>query len=890
MSFRTARRHRFSLLVATAIAVAPACKDSTPPELSQPAKLTLVSGDNQSGNGALLPTALVVKITDPRNEPVSGVAVSWTTSDPTASLSAVTTTTDADGQATAKWTLGASAGRQTVTVTTPAIPGAQVVFQANAGGVLSGGVTLQSAPPVAFSALSRVSLPSATLPTSAFSPAGLQARTVVQPSTSARRIAAGPSAGVATRRLIITFNEAATTQGAVISRAIRDARLGTMQRALAAHVASRRVMRPELSPAIMMGRVTVPDGVNVDSAMSALRADASVASVEVDRIVPMLDPYSAFPAAAPAAVQASAQALAGGIPGLLPNDPILQPALWHYNLVDAPRAWFRATGNRSVLVAVVDNGIRFDHPAMGSGVTSNLTSDGYNFVTGGDRLAAAEPVCQGGTTTLPEAGPGSDPTQPDDLFWTGDCWYRNTLGNHGLHVAGTIGAVGNDGVGVTGINWQVSIRPVRVLDITGSGSYFDIAQGVLYAAGLPAASGTTTVQAPTRAAIINMSLGGSGNSPVLAAAITAANNAGSLIVASAGNGETSSPSYPAAYPEVLAVSAVGPDLSISSYTNVGGNVSLAAPGGNFRSSGTSGVVSSTWNYVTNTPNYAYYEGTSMSAPHVVGIAALVLSANPGLTNAQLRSRLQSTAVHVGAPGRNDQYGYGLVNAYNALTNSTGPTRSIQVRVVNASSGAVVQQVAAGADGSFSVSRLPVGSYYVFAGQDEDGDGKIGIPGRRFGWYGAPGVPTPIVIGSGASATASISIGTPIESKPHLTTATANRLVVNGYVVGQITATDGPAMYVVQLPTAGTYYFEASGVLGSCGFGIELNTLMEVLDATGASLATSDNAGLPGGSFCSALSGQLPAGTYYVKVSGAPPSSGAPTVQTGQYRVWVRDAP
>ena len=121
MSFRPARRRLLAPLAVIAIAVAPACKDSTPPELSQPAKLTLVSGDNQSGNGALLPTALVVKITDPRNEPVSDVAVTWTTSDPTASLSAVTTTTDGDGQATAKWTLGASAGRQTVTVTTTVI-------------------------------------------------------------------------------------------------------------------------------------------------------------------------------------------------------------------------------------------------------------------------------------------------------------------------------------------------------------------------------------------------------------------------------------------------------------------------------------------------------------------------------------------------------------------------------------------------------------------------------------------------------------------------------------------------------------------------------------------------------------------------------------------------
>jgi hypothetical protein len=877
------RRRRLVLhLSALTLVAATGCKDSSAPELTQPAKLTLVSGDGQSGNGAALATPLVVQITDPRNHPVPGVAVSWSTSDPTATLTLVTTLTDENGQAHASWTLGASAGRQTVTATSPALPGALVVFQATGGGVLTGGVTMQAAPPIAFTALARGALPGATL-----SATTLSARRVMQPSSSAKRIATSADAP---RRLIVEFAPTATAQRTSATGAPMLANLSAMQRTLSSHLTSHRIVRPELSPALLTARVTVPDGVTMEAAAAELRANAGVASVTEDRIVPMLAPHAAFPAPVPASITPALLPLAGGMAGLLPNDPILQPALWHYNLVDAPRAWAKATGSRSVLVAVVDNGIRFDHPAMGTGATSNITHDGYNFVTAGDRLPAAEPVCQGGTTTLPEAGPGADPTQPDDLFWTGSCWFRNTLGNHGLHVAGTIGAVGNDGVGVAGLNWQVSIRPVRVLDITGSGSYFDIAQGVLYAAGLPAASGTTTVQAPSRAAIINMSLGGSASAPILANAITAATNAGSLIVASAGNGESSSPSYPAAYPEVLAVSAVGPDLSISSYTNVGGNVSLAAPGGNFRSSGTSGVVSSVWDYVNNVPSYAYYEGTSMSVPHVVGIAALVLGQNPGLTNTQLRARLQATAVHLGAPGRNDQYGYGLVNAYNALTNTTGPVHKIHVRVVNAGNGTLMQQVPANADGSFSVSRLPPGSYHVYAGEDEDGDAKIGQPGRRFGWYGGPGGPTPITIASGGNAAASFSIGTPVESKPHATRETANRIAVNSYMVGQITATDQPAYYVVTFPTSGTHYLEVSGVLGSCGFGIELNPLLELFDSNGALLAFSDNAGLPGGSYCAAISGQPQPGTYYLRVSGAAPSTSAPTATTGQYRVWVRDTP
>src|SRR5258705_1476069 len=168
------------------------CKESAPAELSQPAKIVLVSGDNQSANGVALPLPLVVQVTDPRNQPVEGVTISWSTTDPGATLSAATSTTDADGRASINWTLGTTGGRQTATATTPTITGAAVVFQANGGGVLSGGVTVQAAPPGAFSAsLSRGASGSGLTPLSA-------ARTLRQPALSAKHIEA---AGPATRRL-----------------------------------------------------------------------------------------------------------------------------------------------------------------------------------------------------------------------------------------------------------------------------------------------------------------------------------------------------------------------------------------------------------------------------------------------------------------------------------------------------------------------------------------------------------------------------------------------------------------------------------------------------------------------------------------------------------------
>ena len=230
----------------------------------------------------------------------------------------------------------------------------------------------------------------------------------------------------------------------------------SIRAALAPHVSTPRVEITGVSPAILAARVKVADIGDLDGIAAELRANPSVETVERNAIVPRPIRSPSLPFALQT----------------LPNDPLYPYQAWHYAMIDLPEAWSITTGGASILVAVVDDGIRFDHP----GIAGNLTSDGYDFVSEAFSVA----ICGGGSITNSGDGDGydADPTNPSHVIIDPilDCISGvSTSGNHGLHVAGTIGAVGNNASGGTGVNWNVRIRPIRVLGLDG-GTVYDVAQ------------------------------------------------------------------------------------------------------------------------------------------------------------------------------------------------------------------------------------------------------------------------------------------------------------------------------------------------------------------------------------------------------------------------------
>jgi len=603
-----------------------------------------------------------------------------------------------------------------------------------------------------------------------------------------------------------------------------------------------------VSPAILAARIRVADTAQRDAIAAALRQDPAIAAVTRNRLLWLDETARAFRATAAAAAART-----------IPNDPDYPFQAWHYGLIDLPRAWSITKGSSAVLVAVVDDGIRFDHPA----IAANLTPDGYDFVSAADSV----PLCSGGmiSNAADGDGPDPDPTIPASysLDSTGTCFAPDELGAHGLHVAGTIGAVGNDGIGVTGVNWSVRIRPVRALGVAGFGTLYDVAQAILYAAGLPADDGAGgTVQATTGARIINLSLGGYFNDPTLHSAIISAANTGALIVAAAGNDATSAPHYPSAYPEVLGVAAVGPDGAPTVYSNFGPHVGIRAPGGNFGfGDATDGVASTAWDFSTASPEYAFFEGTSMATPHVAGVAALVLSQTPSLTAAALRSRLTSYAT-----GPQSPYGAGLVNAYNSLTESFGPPTQRLARLYAATTGAIAQTVLAEAGGAFTFRHVEDGTYFLYGGTI-GADQSLGDPGSLWGPFGESASPTPLTVLGAGPYRVSFSIGVPMQVRPNHTIQTASVLALDGYVQAAIVDSRTLDVYRVQIAQPGSYTFETSPWVGACGFALEDATEIGLFDAAGTFLTSASFLDPRRFNFCSRLTRTLSPGTYNVAVAG-----------------------
>ena len=330
-----------------------------------------------------------------------------------------------------------------------------------------------------------------------------------------------------------------------------------------------------------------------------------------------------------------------------PNDTNYT-AQWHYPLINLPQAWDVTQGSASVIVAVIDTGVLVNHPDL-----INKLVPGYDFIR--DPAVAAD-------------GDNVIDANPDD---PGDKGYGFSSTFHGTHVAGTIGAETNNGIGVAGVGWNVRIMPLRALGVGGGNSY-DIEQAVRFAAGLPNDSGTVPAK---RADVINLSLGGAGSSTLSQSVYTAARNQGVIIVAAAGNNASSTPLYPASYNGVVSVSAVDLNKQLAPYSNFGSFVDVAAPGGD-ASKNLNGdqypdaVMSAQGSDASGTISYTYglKQGTSMATPHIAGVAALMKSVYANMTPQQFDDALASGAIteDLGATGRDDSFGHGLIDALSAV--------------------------------------------------------------------------------------------------------------------------------------------------------------------------------------------------------------------------------
>jgi serine protease len=219
---------------------------------------------------------------------------------------------------------------------------------------------------------------------------------------------------------------------------------------------------------------------------------------------------------------------------------------------------------------------------------------------------------------------------------------------HGTAVTGIIAAGTANGIGVAGVAWNAKVRPVKVLDENGEGSDANLINGINWAV-------------KNGARVINMSLGGDGDNPVLHLAIQNAYKAGVVMIAAAGNTGSDSPHYPGAYDEVLSVGATNQYGALTSFSTFGNTVDIAAPG--FGVTSTAPVASTPPGY---DPYYVGLSGTSFSSPIVAGVAALVRNKWPAFTPAQVMSRLKVTARDAGPRGIDPYYGAGVLDAYYAV--------------------------------------------------------------------------------------------------------------------------------------------------------------------------------------------------------------------------------
>jgi len=367
--------------------------------------------------------------------------------------------------------------------------------------------------------------------------------------------------------------------------------------------------RRRSSLAALAGTIDDPDGDGIDDRF-ALVSDGQLALVRLDGGVDVEDAIARL-RRDPAVLYAEPNYIVHATQ--TPDDPRFGELYGLHNTgqtggtpdadIDAVEAWDISVGSGDVVVGVVDTGVDHGHEDLA----------GNMFVNPGE---------------IPDNGVDDDGNGVIDdvhgfnaIDGSGDAFDDN---GHGTHVSGTLGAVGNNGVGVTGVSWEVRIMALKFLSASGSGTLADAIEAINYA--------VAQKNAGVNLRVLSNSWGGGGFSQALLDAITAAGAADIMFVATAGGSASDNdvtPSFPASYEaaSIVAVAATDHDDELASFSSFGAtSVDLGAPG--------VGILSTT---PGNT--YSVFSGTSMATPHVSGAAALVLSVNPGLDTAAVKSLL-----------------------------------------------------------------------------------------------------------------------------------------------------------------------------------------------------------------------------------------------------------
>ncbi len=296
---------------------------------------------------------------------------------------------------------------------------------------------------------------------------------------------------------------------------------------------------------------------------------------------------------------------------VIPNDP-----RWggQYGLVAirAPQGWQYSTGSASVTIAIVDTGIQLSHPDLAGKITP-----GFNFINGTSNA--------------------------------------NDDNGHGTFIAGIAAATTNNGIGVAGVSWGARLMPVKVLNASGSGTYADVAQGIIWAT-------------DHGAQVINLSLGGTSPSFVLENAVDYAYSHGVTLAAASGNTGSNVVEYPAHYPHVIAVAATDASNNRWPSSNFGPQLSLSAPGVSIQS--------------TDIGGYGYGTGTSAATAFVSGLAAILRGLPGGGSPDTIAWIMEHTALDLGAPGYDIYTGYGLIQMDKAILLANPPTAGQNSQVLS----------------------------------------------------------------------------------------------------------------------------------------------------------------------------------------------------------------